>query len=622
MSKAAAMNKHPQSQHLMNGSRPMPGKPSLGAAGSPHLAAAPTSTPPIDAQAQKVRAIRVPLIHFLAVRPVSEKYLAQTLRCSTGECKEVLERVGRPYRLDNSKWDLTDKAYRELDVHRFKYPSEDDRQLAVDRAVTAYDRLRLPHQDALWQRLLPVHERGRGKVLSKLHLREAPKGQRAMTPRINVQATDDTRLGGATPSNDSDTRLDRLAPSDAEPTARSKSSDSTKKSKASEKSVKKSPSMGPINPTKVQKPKGKASPKTPADPKKGAKKGAPVKVGIAKSSEFVHDSDEEDEEDMTDALGLSAMSTTPKTAGGGLKQSPASVTSAKPLPQDSSKKSTNNERGKDQKKPTSSKVEETTISNKTNADSVKGAKDSKKPVSGKVPAKDLSNPRTPNSQPAQKKTPTSSSSSSESKPKASDGTQSSVATSKTLSRQRTTSSPLKPSPLGSSPPANASDMDNDVRPSSMSSNSTPVVAQSRSSNQAAPRSGPGAATNGVKSVEKTSERSLKRTADDADSNVHDHNAPLPNGLTNGHTNGVKRHKSSPISPPTSDSSNSSSSDAKFHQAVEEAQRFKRYYAKYHELYHEVAKLPKDVPNPKFDNLMKMHEKLEKMKENIAKASIV
>lgn len=618
------MNKHPQSQRLVNGPRPIPGKASLGATGPPHLTAAPTSAPLIDAQAQKARAIRCPLIHFLAVRPVSEKYLAQTLRCSTGECKEVLERVGRPYRLDHSKWDLTDKAYRELDVHRFKYPSEDDRQLAVDRAVTAYDRLRLPHHDALWQRLLPVHERGRGKVLSKLHLREAPKVQKAMTPRINVQATDDTRPGGTTPSNDSDTRLDRLAPSDAEPTARSKSGDSTKKSKISEKAVKKSPSMAPINPTKVHKSKGMASPKAPADTKKGAKKGAPVKVGIAKSSEFVHDSDEDEDEDMMGALGLTAVSTAPKTAGGGLKKSPPSVTSAKPLPQDSSKKSSNNERGKAQKKPTSNTVEKTSVSNKTSADKVNGAKDLKKPTSGKVPAKDHSNPRTPNGQPAQKRTPTSSSSSSESKHKASDGTQSSVAMSKTLSRQRTTSSPLKPSPLGSSPPANASDIDNDVRPSSASSNSTPPIAQSGASNQTAPKSRHSAAANGVKSVENTSERSLKRKADDINSNIPTHNVPLTNGLTNGHTNSVKRQKASPISPPTSDSSNSSnssSSDAKFQQAVEDAQRFKKYYAKYHELYHEVAKLPKDVPNPKFDNLMKMHEKLAKMKENIAQASI-
>jgi len=618
------MNKQPPSQRLVNSSRPIPGKSSLGAAGVPHLAAAPTSAPPFDAQAQKARAIRCPLIHFLAVRPVSEKYLAQTLRCSTGECKEVLERVGRPYRLDDSKWDLTDKAYRELDVHRFKYPSEDDRQLAIDRAVTAYDRLRLPQHDALWQKLLPVHERGRGKGLSKLNLREAPKGKKAMTPRINVQVTDDTRLGGATPSNDSDTRLDRLAPSDAEPMARSKSSDSSKKSKASEKVVKKSPAIGPINPSRVQKPKGKASPKATADTKKGARKGAPAKVGIAKSSEFVHDSDEEEEEeeDMADALGLAAVSKTSKVAGGGSKQSPASVTSTKPLPQDSLKKSSTSERGKDQKKPTSSKLEETNVSNKINADRIKGAKDSKKPISGKVPTKDHGTPRTPSSQLAQKRTPTSSSSSSESKHKASDGNQSSVAMSKTLSRQRTTSSPLKPSPLGSSPPANASDMENDVRPSSASSNSTPLIAQSLNSSQPAPKSGPSAATNGVKSGENTTERSLKRKADDVDSNIHNHNVPLTNGLTNGHTNGVKRHKASPISPPTSDSSNSSSSDAKFQQAVEDAQRFKRYYAKYHELYHEVAQLPKDVPNPKFDNLMKMHEKLAKMKEGIAKASIV
>lgn len=622
------MNKQAQPQRTVNSSRPIPAKSSLGAAPSSHPVAAATSAPPMDSPAQKARAIRTPLIHFLAVRPVSEKYLAQTLRCSAGECKEVLERVGRPYKLDNSKWDLTDKAFRELDIHRFKYPSEDDRQLAIDRAVTAYDRLRLPHSDALWQKLLPVHERGRNKVLSKLNLREAPKGQKAMTPRINVQATDDAKVDGVTPNNDSDTRPDRLAPSGAEQMARSKSIDPAKKSKAGGKAVKESPALGPVNPSKVQKPKEKASAKATADVKKGIKRGAPAKV-VAKSSEFVHDSDEEADEYMTDVSALAAASKTPATAGTEVKHSPAPIAPAKALPQDTSKKVANAERGKAQKKPVAGKVHDTKATNKSNADKTKDTKDAKQPIlSNKAAAvKDHSKPNTPNNQPARKGPPTSSSSASDSKHKVSDSSQTSVSMSKTVSRQRTTSSPLKPSPLGSSPPANASDMDHDGRPpSSASSSSTPLIAQPRGSKQAVSMPRPSTAVDGSIPAKNSSDRSLKRKADDIDSSIHNHGVPSTNGLTNGLknglTNGVKRHKPSPMSPPASDSSNSSSSDTKFQQAVDDAQRFKRYYAKYYELYHEVAKLPKDVPNPKFENLMKMHEKLVKMKEDIAKVAEV
>ena len=195
--------------------------PSLSAVGSPHIMATVTSEPlEEDAKAQKARAIRIPLIHFLAVRPVSLKYLVHTLRCEEKDCLEVLDRVGKQYRLDESKWDLSDKAFKELDVWQFGYKTADDRQSAIDRAISSFDRSRLARTHPLWQKLLPFHERGKGKVLSNLNLSD-PSAQRGATPRIQVQPSTDSATNQQTPGNDSDARQDRLAPSDAESMARS-----------------------------------------------------------------------------------------------------------------------------------------------------------------------------------------------------------------------------------------------------------------------------------------------------------------------------------------------------------------------------------------------------------------
>ena len=574
----------------------------------------------MDGKVQKARAIRIPLIHFLAVRPVSEKYLAQTLKCTQEECKEVLERVGRPYRLDISKWDLTDKAYRELDVYRFKYPSEDDRQLAIARAVTAYDRMRLSHDDTLWQKLLPVHERGKRKVLSKLNLREGAKAQKAMTPKINVHSTEDTATGGITPSNDSDARPDRLAPSDAEPMARSKTSGPVIKQNASDKEVKGASSKASPKPSKVQKaqkPKEKASPKLTANAKKGPKKGAPAKV-VAKSSEFVRDSDEDEDEEMTDASALGPVLNNTKTAAVGAKKLPANVDLAKPPSSDPSKKSNSTNNAKDQKKSEASNVDLSTDSKIPTVGKTKDATNPKKPAINKVEGtKDQRTFKTPHSQSGGKRPPTSSSSSSESKYKLSDSSQSSTAASKTLSRQRTTSSPHKPSPLGSSPPANASDLDNNGRTvSSTSSTSTPLISQSHGSKQATSKPQP----SHPEQVNKMSERPTKRKADEIDSDSDDDANTPQKSSAKGHVQEAKRPRQSPISPPTSDSNSSLSCEARLQQTVDEAIRFKKYYAKYYALYQEVADLPKDVPNSKFDRLMQMHEKLAQMKADIARAS--
>ena len=577
--KITAMKKNTNSQRRPNSTvQSMANSPSLGATISPHYPPDTVSESPVeDAKARKLKAIRTPLIHFLAVRPVSQNYLVHTLNCDEKDCMEVLERVGRPYRLDPDKWDLSDKAFKELDVWQFDYKTADDRQLAIDRAISSFDRSRLSRTHPLWQKLLPFHERGKGKVLSNLNLKDP--SQRGATPRINVQPTDESTAARQTPSNDNDTRQDRLAPSDAESKSRPKSSDPLKKTKGIDGSVRSvtPKAKEPKKAGQTTKPKEKSQ--TTTTRKASNKKGATNVV--AKSSEFVHDSDEEDEEEMLDAP-AKGKSSTPTVPSASTKENPV----VKPE--------------------SSAQVRTLDVSAKRKVEASRIPKVNKQPTTPFIKA-------------AEKRPPMSSPLSSGSKQATSHSSNSS---SKSLPRQRTTSSPHKPSPLGSSPPTNASDLDNDSRPTS-STSSTPLIGQSQAPRSNSAMEKKETATSGLNNGTPVVGRPLKRKAPaDYDETDNDSGAAQTNGinLTNGHSITAKRFKASPISPPTSESSTESSVEAKRRLALEQAQRFKTFWGKYQRLYKEVSVLPKDTPNRKFDELMKMHERLTAMKAEISRVA--
>lgn len=100
------------------------------------------------------------------------------LRCKPEEAKLILERIGAPV---PEGYKLVDRSYKELDVWQFPYRTEEERQAAIDNAVRAFDRMRTPKDDPLWQKLLPKEERGKGKCLSKLKM-NAPTQPAAPTP--------------------------------------------------------------------------------------------------------------------------------------------------------------------------------------------------------------------------------------------------------------------------------------------------------------------------------------------------------------------------------------------------------------------------------------------------------
>lgn len=543
--------------------RSMPASPSLNAAHAPFTQNSnPTSIPTLpNGKVQRLQAVRVPLIHFLAARPASSKLLAQHLSCKQDDVLEVLQKVGKPYRLDATKWDLTDKTFKELDIWWFPYPNQEDRDLAIGRARSAFDRMRLSTQEKLWDQLLPKHERGKGKILSQLNLHKGPI-QQSTTPKIQIQHTANEEAKAQQADGDESDQRDRLAPSDAEPMVRSKSHGSIKRTKISEKEAqsKRLLSNGP----KKVKPNPKVKEAHPA-----VKNGTPQKKSGPKSSEFVNDSDEED--GLEDAVAQSL--------------NPQEVTSK--MNKSTSIKETNS------KPPTPSQADSQSKPKPAVASGPIGKEvktDKKKPLlPTKIPGKQVLHSGT--SSPARRSRLT-------------ETGQGSTAKTRTISRQRTTSSPHKPSPLGSSPPTNASDIETATR---SSDSSTPMVTQAQKNN---------GNPNGISRSMDGCMRHKRKAGDiDSDPN-HGHGSSLTNGNTNGHVNGndhpAKRQKTSAMEPLSSDSGES---PAAYALVLDRAKDFKKYYANYKKQYNEVAQL-NEAPQEKVDALMKMHHRLAELKSQI------
>lgn len=563
--------------------RSMPASPAITASGSaPKRTTPPTSQPYVNnPKASKLQALRTPLIHLLAVRPVSEKFLASKTGCTQEECLEVLHKIARSYFLDSTKWDLSDKGFKELDIWKFPYPTLEDRQFAVNRAVTAFDRMRLAREDNLWQMLLPQNERGQGKVISKLRLTTGAT-QYVAPPRINVQATGDAHREANEPGDGND-RKDRLGPTDAEPMARSKSHDAIKKTKISEKEaltkrlLSKNPKV-----SQVAKPRD-AQPST----KKGTKKATASTNNIAKSAEFVHESDDEMKIEDVGAAPAKADEVPPSSSNGTKTSKPVSngvpnvpAKAKTPVVKDS-------------------KIQKNTSVPAAAAPAAAPAV-AKKPIAKKATAKSSAPARSP---------------STGTKKRISEASRTMT---KSVSRQPTSASPFKPSPLGSSPPTNASDLENDGHTLHASSNSsTPLISQSRKVNGSTPlppadqmRLAPKSAVDGS--------ALLKRKANDIDSGIHDHVVSAANGQSHG---SPKRQKTS-MSPPTSNpSTGSSRSDSDSSTTNDErmmlARNFKTDYAIYERLYNEVYAW-KDAPVDRVKEVLQMHQRLIAMKNEIAK----
>ncbi|KAL4764041.1 uncharacterized protein BDW70DRAFT_130246 [Aspergillus foveolatus] len=266
-----------------NANRSVSSSPALGVARSP--VSIPPLTPtsaPLSQNKDRLRleALKIPFIHLLAIRAVSTKFLARQTRSSIEDCTTLAQKYGIENRIDPEKFDLRDKVYRELDVWKFPYPSQEDRQEAIENAISAFDRMRISRSDKLWQNLLPKEERGKGKCLSRLDLRTGPI-KKALTPRIQI--SDETSKEGETTSQEADKSAARSSGSSktGESSAASKSGMNTQKN------AKRPPAKGKTTANSTL--TGRVTKKSDRKP--------PSKVESKfKSAEYVHDSDEDDTE--------------------------------------------------------------------------------------------------------------------------------------------------------------------------------------------------------------------------------------------------------------------------------------------------------------------------------------
>lgn len=545
---------------------------------SPAAGLTPTSAPVTQSKDQRrLDALKLPFIHLLAVRAVSVKFLARQTRASIDDCSALAQKFGVENRINREKFDLKDKTYRELDVWSFPYPSQEDRDEAIENAISAFDRMRISRSDKQWQTLLPKEERGKGKCLSRLDLRTGPIKKTAS--RVVPEDGSGSKDGYST-GHETDKDLAMEAPSKAD----------AQKKRVGEKD-------GPAA-TKRPPVKGKSTTATTTNStltgrvtKKAGKPAAAKPDGKIKSAEYVHDSDEDEDMDMPDAppappveKKAAATATTTATSTEKKKQQQSQ---AQPKPA-APKQRVVGSNGPGSTHPTP-KVDK----------------------SERAPAKREPQPSATatKSTTAAKKPPTGSGNNG-------NGGNGGRATNST--------SPQKPSPLGSSPPANASEIaPSHSRSSSQnyasSSSSSPLITQiSRPKQRPDASAAAGrvtktaAARTSNNPVKKEAGNPLKRKAEAE-------RLAVPPPTVTARTGSLELKRRRAVSPSSGGSTGSASPPLSYEllrqQLREKSQKFKHNYAKYRQLHDSLANHP-NPPRAELERLHRQHKQLQMIKKEI------
>jgi len=571
--------------------RSLPSSPALNGVSSPN--------PAFSASQQvleKNKGQRTVLVHELAVRDQPYEHLKDVWMGSDSDLKPTVEKVA-DFNKSTEKWSLKKIYWKELDVWNYDYDGSEDRQSAIDNAVRAYDKQRVGTSDPVWERLLPKEDRGKGIVLSKLQATIAKKTAPPPAPKIAVQKTED---GNKSDMDASKTKSEAMARSNSQPT-----SGKPKKVSEREAQTKRLLSNNPKKP----------APKKPATKAKATEeKGKKVL-----SEEFVYDTDTSQEE-----APLSQSTTT-------TIQKPSTVRkpAAKPV-------------AKSVEKPVEKTVEKTIEKPTTKSPEKPAGRVNDKPKESVAPSSTLKAkprpvvraPRAPVKAPAtnispQKRTREDDDSSSSSgaplskrlKPKEapklvakpfeepkrhrlSDSSQNSrgttnstISPSITMARNKNTS-PTKSSPLATSPPTNASDLDDHRTGPKATSQSQ----QTRAGEKDRVRERDRGQTNG------TATKSLPA------SNATTHSA------SNGSTVGNRKRKErepvdeSPETTPTPPTKKPRVSK----EILIRARKFSQFYKKYEALHYEIAAL-EVPPDDKLADLIEMRNRLATMKRDIQRA---
>jgi RNA polymerase II elongation factor ELL len=187
----------------------------------------------------------------------------------------------------------------------------------------------------------------------------------------------------------------------------------------------------------------------------------------------------------------------------------------------------------------------------------------------------------------------------------------------TAQTQKSKASPSKPSPLGSSPPTNASDIESEDRNDS-SSSSTPLISQIRRSQQTGANNSYSASR---KSESAPKANGVKRKADNAYNDSNKRRQPAAGGSISSPPPSSSSSSVAGI-PATSRNSYNSASSASppaSHHVLQLANNFKELYAKYERLYSELVTMV-HPPEEKVKRVKEMHRRLEGMKMEIGRSA--
>lgn len=514
------------SSPFLGATNPPGATPNLGPTSAP-LSKAGTSTK------EQIRfgAIKIALTHLLALGPQSLRSVVQTIRAPQDDCQKVLSRFAQEVDGGQGRYKLKDKAYKDLDIWKFPYPTTENRQQALDRAISAFDRMRLARTDQLWQLLLPQQERGKGKCLSRLNF--DGRQQNVLSRPVGGQKTGSV--------SKTDRKVD--AEKDGSSNAAIKGAATTRPAQKKGMPVKEGPGAKRSNKDNTM---GKAS--------RAGKKAGKAQSKY-KSSEIVEDSDEDI--DASDSL-LSEV-TRPKQQQRQLGSTERKVA--------------------EKNHPTTQPRESSSVTQSMNNDRSRF-------LSG------------------------------------------------LNGRSRAASSPQKPSPLASSPPTNATDIENSSKASPGSSVASTPPSTVSSSRPLAHQQLAKTKTSSTDSSQSTnlytsSSRPLKRTAEAA--STFNNTAPpkrhQPNGIS---TNTTTFSKSNPQTnghrPSSTLSSSASTSTTEppspttphtIESLFELSKRFGMAYKKYETLH---AKLEKEEkPDAReMERLLRMHQRVAEMKEEMSR----
>ena len=160
------------------------GSPAIGAIGSPSIPALSAS----DQAIERSKELRVALVHVLAAKERTTDYLSTVWQGRDSEFRPTLEKTA-DYNDDKKAWELKKIFWKELDVWKYPYDTQEEREQAIKNATRQYDRQRLSASDPIWQKLLVEEERNKGKCLSQLQANIA-KGPPQPPPKVKVSPAD------------------------------------------------------------------------------------------------------------------------------------------------------------------------------------------------------------------------------------------------------------------------------------------------------------------------------------------------------------------------------------------------------------------------------------------------